>query len=137
MGDAMNSTKPNDLARSDMPNEFESNIRELVRRQHSATRRVDDTGDHASNFIGRIALESTREIDRLIDDLRRLRGKLEDEGNRVQRDVADYNSLSQSVIQLTQIVSDSMTHVRTFSDAPRPATKASEPTGLSAIEQEW
>ena len=123
-------------AAKDKPNEFASNIRELVRRQSSTTLGLDDTGDHALNFIGLVALESTREIDRLIDDLRRLCGKLEDEGNRVQHDVADYTSLSQSVVQLTRMVSHSMTHVRTFSDTPRPDMTACELTGLSVIEQE-
>jgi len=132
----MSNAKPNDLVPVDKPNEFEGNIRELVRRQSSGARRSDDAGDHASSVIGRLALESTREIDRLIDDLKRLRGKLEDEGDRVQRDVADYTSLSQSVVQLTQIISDSMTHVRTFSDAPRPDAKARGSGDLAAIERE-
>jgi len=135
-GSSTRSYTSHSRAAKDKPNEFASNIRELVRRQSSATRGLDDTGDHASNFIGLVALERTREIDRLIDDLRRLRGKLEDEGNRVQRDVADYTSLSQSVVQLTQMVSDRMTHVRTLSDTPRPDMTARELTGHSAIEQE-
>ena len=72
----------------------------------------------------RLSLESTREVDRLIDDLKNLRGKLEDDGNRVQSAIVGYASLSQSVIQLTKIVSDSMTHVKRVSDAPSISTEA-------------
>ena len=35
------------------------------------------------------------------------------QGNRVQRDIVEYASLSQSVVQLTKIVSEGMTHVKT------------------------
>jgi len=110
--DAMTNIRPRDLKSADL----HGNIRELARRQIGAPRRPDDTSEQASNFIRRVALESVGAIDRLIDDLKNLRGKLEDEGNRVQRDVATYASLSQSVVQLANIVSDSMTHVKTFSD---------------------
>ena len=36
---------------------------------------------------------------------RSLRKKLDDDGHRVQREIVEYASLSQSVIQLTKIVS--------------------------------
>ena len=65
--------------------------------------------------------ESTREIDYLIDGLKGLRKKLDDDGRRVQREIVEYASLSQSVIQLTKIVSEGMTHVKKVPDAPNIA----------------
>ena len=83
----------------------------------------------------RVTLESTLEIDRLIGDLNKLRRRLEDEGDRVQRDLADHSAFSQSVIQLTKIVSDGMSHVKEISDAPSIIdTKADIPAFLAAIE---
>jgi hypothetical protein len=121
----MSDVKARDVTRSNKPPGFEGTVRDLPRQQSSSVpRRPDDKGEQASALIGRITLASTHEIDRLVDDLKSLRGKLEDEGSRVQRDIADHSSLSQSVIQLTKIVSDSMAHVKEVSDAPSIDTEA-------------
>ena len=105
----MSNLKPRNLARSDKPSA--SNIRGP--QQLTGTfGRSDDKGAQASALIDRVTLESTLEIDRLIDDLNKLRRRLEDESNRLQRDLADHSSFGHSVIQLTQIVSDSMAHVK-------------------------
>ena len=115
----MSDVKARDLTRSNKPPGFEGTVRDLPRQQSSIVpRRPDDKGEQASALIGRITLESTHEIERLVDDLKSLRGRLEDEGSRVTRDIADHLSLSHSVIQLTKIVSDSMAHVKDISDAP-------------------
>jgi len=130
----MSTIKTRDLARGDKLADFEGNIRDLPRRP--SARRPDDASEQTATLIRRFALESTREIDRLIDDLQKLRQKLELEGNRVERDIADYVSLSQSVVQLTQIVSDSMVHVKRFSDAPSAGMDGRNAVILTAIEQE-
>ena len=96
--------------------DVEGNIRELVRRDSTALREPNSDSDLAanslSNLMGRVAGSSTREIDNLIGELKGLREKLQADGNRVQRDVAEYASLSQSVMQLTKIISDGVTHVK-------------------------
>jgi hypothetical protein len=132
----MSNVKTRDLTRGDRPAELEGNIRDLPRRQSGAPRRPDDASEQTTTLIRRFAHESTREIDRLIDDLQKLRQKLEFESNRVQRDIADYVSLSHSVVQLTQIVSDSMVHVRKFPDAPATGMDGRNAVILTAIEQE-
>ena len=48
------------------------------------------------------------EIDNLIGDLQTLRRKLQTDGERIQRDIAEYAELSQQVMQLTKIISDSV-----------------------------
>ena len=112
----MSNLKPRDLTRRDKS--AVANIQDLPPQQSDAFGRPDDKGGQASSLMERVTLESTLEIDRLIDDLTKLRRRLEDEGNRVQRDLADHSSFSQSVIQLTQIVSDSMAHVKWESSPP-------------------
>ena len=72
----------------------------------------------------------------MIDDLKKLSRGLEDDGNRVQRDIAAYSSLSQSVIQLTKIVSESMVHVKKVSDSPNTDTETHIPAFLTTIEQQ-
>ena len=103
-----------------------SQILKICRRNNTAFL-GDHSGEQASSFIGGVALESTRQIDQLIDDLNKLRQRLEDEGNRLQRDFADHSSFSKSVIQLTQIVSDGMAHVKSSSSAAGPVTETHIP----------
>jgi len=85
--------------------------------------------------VHRVSGESTREIDYLIEGLKGLRKKLDDDGRRVQREIAEYTSLSQSVIQLTKIVSEGMTHVKTVPDAPNIGGEAHSPADLRFEEE--
>jgi Adhesin lipoprotein len=57
----------------------------------------------------------------LTDDLKDLSKKLENRSNRIQSDIVEYAELSQSAVQLTKIVSDSVAQVerRSGSDNPR------------------
>ena len=48
----------------------------------------------------------TLEIEELINQFQRLRTRLHDAGNRIQRDIAQYTELSQQTMQLTAIISD-------------------------------
>jgi hypothetical protein len=129
----MSIQKPGDLMRSDKS--AKSNNRDLSAQQNGAFGRPNDKGAQASSLMERVTLDSTLEIDRLIDDLNKLRRRLEDEGNRVQRDLANHSAFSQSVIQLTQIVSDGVAHVKEISDAPSVIdTKVDIPAFLAAIE---
>jgi len=108
----MSIVKPRGLSRNDQPAEIEGNIRELVRRESGAIRQPGDVREQAtddlSSLVHRVSGESTREIDYLIDGLKGLRKKLDDDGERVQREIAEYSSLSQSVIQLTKIISEGL-----------------------------
>ena len=129
----MSNLKPRDLSRSEKSTA--SNFRGLPPQQTGAFGRPDDKGAQASSLMDRVTLESTLEIDRLIDDLTKLRRRLEDEGNRVQRDVADHSAFSQSVIQLTKIVLDSMAHVKSDSSPSSAVAETHIPAFLAAIEQ--
>ena len=135
----MSILKPRGLSRSDRSAEIEGSIRELVRRESGAIRQPGDISEQAtddlSSLVHRVSGESTREIDYLIDGLKGLRKKLDDDGQRVQREIAKYSSLSQSVIQLTKIISEGMTRVKTVPDAPTIGGEAHSSADVSLEEQ--
>ena len=92
--------------------EVEGNIRELVRRDSTAFRHTESDSEISANSLNtllrRVSATSAREIDDLISELQTLRDKLQADGNRVQRDIAEYAELSQSVMQVTKIISESV-----------------------------
>jgi methyl-accepting chemotaxis protein len=55
---------------------------------------------------------SASEIDSLIGEFGRLRGKLQTDSERLQREIEEYAALSQQVMQLTKVVSESVEKVR-------------------------
>ena len=105
----MTSVKPIDKAKE---TELEGNIRELVRRDSAGIRQIESDSETSANNLGtllrRVAGSSAREIDDLIGALHTLREKLQADGDRVQRDIVEYAELSQSVMQLTKIISESV-----------------------------
>ena len=124
----MSIVKTRGLPRSDRPAEIEGSIRDLVRRESGTIRQSEDISGQAaadlSSLVSQVSGESEREIDHLIDGLKHLRQKLDDDGRRVHREIVEYASLSRSVIQLTKIVSEEMTHVEKVPDAPRISGEA-------------
>jgi hypothetical protein len=118
--------KPIDTAELDKATdtEVEGNIRELVRRDSAGLRQSGDGSDsemianNVGSLLRRVTGTSTREIDNLINELQNLRDKLRTDGNRVQRDIVEYAALSQSVMQLTKIISESLMQVKKLPDAP-------------------
>jgi hypothetical protein len=92
--------------------EVEGNIRELTRGSAALRQPESNDGEMTANNLGtllrRVSGTSTRQIDNLIGELRTLRDKLQTDGDRVQRDIVEYASLSQSVMQLTKIVAESV-----------------------------
>ena len=98
-----------DLKQSD---EIEDNVRTLT--HNSGAFRQADTGNSEatasslSALLRRVSGTSTREIDGLIGDLRDLREKLRTDGDRIHRDIVEYAALSQQVMQVSKIISDSV-----------------------------
>ncbi len=99
----------------DKVHEVEGEIREFVRRDVAGLRRQPaDDGEMLANDISsllqRVSLYSVQEIDRLISELKTLRERLQHEGERVQREIVKYASLSQAAMQSTKIIAESMTN---------------------------
>ena len=105
----VNQTEPEAINKS-LEMGIEGNIRDLNR-----------AGDEmAANTIAtllrRVCNASTYEIDDLIGELRGLREKLETDCDHLESDIAEHAKLSQAVMQLTAIGSDS---VENLPRAPR------------------
>jgi hypothetical protein len=108
------SGKPIDLD-SERGTEVEGEIREFVRRDGSSLRRAPETdsevvANNISTLLQRVAGSSVQEIDRLIGELQTLREMLQSEGARVQREITEYAHLSQSAMQSTKIIAESLGH---------------------------
>jgi hypothetical protein len=63
-----------------------------------------------------VSKNSTGGINGLIGDFERLREKLQTDGERIQRHVAEYRILSEQVMQLTKTVAESVEKVRASVD---------------------
>jgi len=68
----------------------------------------DVNAEELAASLRRVSEAPTREIEKLINQLQRLRTQLENAGNRIQRDISQYAELSQQAMQLTAIISDSV-----------------------------
>jgi hypothetical protein len=64
------------------------------------------SGEQLGNLLRQVSKTSVGEIDGLLGELQTLRRKLQTDGDRIQRDIAEHAELSQQVMQLTKIISD-------------------------------
>jgi hypothetical protein len=125
-GATMNIARPLGSAEIEKSSEVEvgENIHKLARGsgavlcQPEATD-VEISADNLTALLRRVSEASTRKIENLIGDLQSLRKKLHTDGNRIQRDIAEYAELSQQVMQLTNIISESVKKL--------PATPSTNP----------
>ena len=99
--------------------EVEGDIREFVRRDVSVFRRRPDGGasgdmaaDNINSLIQRVAGQSIGEIDHVIGELSRVRDMLRTEGERVQREISGYATLSQNAMTSMKIIADSLAQWR-------------------------
>jgi hypothetical protein len=77
----------------------------------------DLTAKSVSAYLHGISAHSCNEIDALISDLCGLREKLVTDSDRIERDVVEFATLNQSIIKLTEVIVDSVTHVKSPSVA--------------------
>ncbi len=102
---------------------LEAEICETARTDGGRADNVDDDVKLASNnldaLMRRMSLSSTREIDSLIGELKVLRAKVASDGSRVEHVVRQYTELNQSVVQLTKIISDGLTHLKRVPTLPK------------------
>jgi hypothetical protein len=97
---------------------FELDMRDVLRAK-KARDASNEPGSDYSSLISRISAPSVHEIDHLIDGLRGVREKLNRDGDRLHNEIAQHTALSQAVIQLTEIVSDSVASVNKSGSAPK------------------
>jgi mevalonate pyrophosphate decarboxylase len=106
-----------DLKSADL--DIEENVRTLAHNstafRQGDTANGEATANSLSALLRRVSGSSTREIDGLIGDLRDLREKLRSDGDRIHREIVEYAALSQQVMQLSKIISES---VKRLPDCP-------------------
>lgn len=101
-------------AAANVAEEVEGDIREFVRRDVSVFRRPRPEGggemavDNINGLIQRVAGQSIGEIEHVIGELTRVRDMLRNEGERVQREISGYASLSQAAMTSMKIIADSL-----------------------------
>lgn len=92
--------------------EADGNIRPLPRGITAFRRASQAEGEavpeNLNSLLGKASETSAHEIDNLIDELQTLRGRLQNDSDRIQRDIAKYAALSEQVMQITKIISDSV-----------------------------
>ena len=104
--------------------QVEGDIREFVRRDASVFRHPRAEGgemavDNINNLIQRVAGQSIGEIEHVIGELTRVRDMLRTEGERVQREISGYASLSQAAMASMKIIADSIRSRDNVSSATR------------------
>lgn len=104
-------------------------VREVVRQDFAPRRRPAETdlAGHVGTLMRQVAEASLREIDVLVIELRRQREKLLSESARVQREIAEYAELSQSTMQSTKIITESLAYLSKVADAPSIGEPQVEP----------
>jgi hypothetical protein len=70
------------------------------------------TENNLGDLLDRVTNNSAGEINSLIGEFERLRGNLQTDGQRIKREIEEYNALSQQVTQLTKGISESVEKVR-------------------------
>jgi hypothetical protein len=103
--------------------EVEAGIRDFVRNDIAYLRRpatppvapdlpleanAEATVSNVNSLIQRVAGASLGEIEKLISELEGLRDLLHNEGQRVQREIAGYATLSQAAMKSTRMISDNV-----------------------------
>jgi hypothetical protein len=98
---------------------IEMDMRDVFRAKKLRTMTTENKGakNDFSELVFGISNRSAEEIDQLVEGLRQVREKLDTDGNRLQSELAKYAEFSETVMQLTKIVSDSMGHVQGASPA--------------------
>ncbi len=121
-------TSSGQIAGENPANEFEGEIREFVRKDVAPWRKrperpegpAETQAENVSVLVQRVAGASIGEIDNVIEELRGMREFLRSEGERVQREIAGYASVSQTAAASMKVIAESMAQWRSASGPITP-----------------
>jgi hypothetical protein len=118
----MNATTSADQVNEPASGEFEGEIREFVRKDVAPWRKRPETpadvpAENVSMLVQRVAGASLGEIDHVMEELRTMREFLRSEGDRVQREIAGYATVSQAAAASMKVISESMEQWRNLPNA--------------------
>ena len=94
----------------------EGPIDNLARDRAAESNDGEMPAENLSDLLDRVSKNSTSEIDNLIGEFERLRGKLQTDGERIQREVEEYKTLSEQVMEMTKSISGSVEKFRASVD---------------------
>ena len=103
--------------------ELDREMREFVRHEvvtNSGQQPGNESDLVASNInslLQRVSATLLQEIDSLITELESSRDMLQNEAARVQREIVQYSTLSQTALQSTKIITESLTQLKKVPDA--------------------
>jgi len=102
--------------------QVEGEIRAFVRRDISLFRRKQHDNneaavDNVTSVIDRVNGATVSEIERVMAELSQVRDMLRNEGERVQRELSGYASLSQAAMTSMKIIGDSLVQWKSHSTA--------------------
>jgi len=106
---------PFDFARYKRP-QSEGAIHKLPHDRAAESNEGEMPAEDLSDLLGRVSKNSTGKIDSLISEFERLRLNLQTDGERIQREIEEYKTLSQQVMELTKTISGSVEKVRASVD---------------------
>jgi chemotaxis protein histidine kinase CheA len=106
---------PFDFARYKRP-QSEAAIHKLPHDRAAESNEGEMPAEDLSDLLARVSENSTAQIDNLVGEFERLRGKLQTDGERIQREIEEYKTLSQQVMELTKTISGSVEKVRASVD---------------------
>jgi hypothetical protein len=97
--------------------EAHGETRGIFRREAALTRRQSGSGDEiaasdAQSLVERISATSKNEIDKLIAQLQTLREFFQEEGQRIQREIAEYAHLGDAMLKSTKTMAESMVQLK-------------------------
>jgi hypothetical protein len=94
--------------------ELEGNIRKPARASASVWQaETEESAGNLGTLMREVSKVSMDEIDHLIIELQTLRRKLQTDGERIERDITEYATLSAQATQLTKIVFDGVKQLPT------------------------
>ena len=97
---------------------IEIDMRNLLRAKKATVSNVSEaTGNDYASLVSAMSGRSVDEIDHLIEGLQGVREKLNDDGDRLYREIVQHAAFSQSIIELTKIVSDGIAVREQISDS--------------------
>ena len=111
--------------RSEVNGNISDKITDIIHRADAHLRRqseptIPDGPSQLNSIIQRVSGGSVAEIDRLIGELQSLREYLLKEGQRIQRELAEYTRVNQGAFESTKMIADSLMNMRRGSDRAPP-----------------
>ena len=95
---------------------FEEPNRELTHKRAAEGDEAEMPTENFGGLLDKVTKTSTGEIDSLIGEFQRLQRKLQTDGERIKRDIEEYRTLSELVIQMTKGMSENVEKVRGSAD---------------------